>query len=146
MALETKRRMTTATPTPVRSSVAPRFSGLVMIVDDEPMLRRMLRRTLERYGLDVVEASDGQQAIDLMQRLHSELSAVLLDWNMPILSGEETMAGLKQYGPTVPILVLSGAPVLSRGLASASSRMSGFLKKPFRADGLEVVLRELLSK
>jgi CheY-like chemotaxis protein len=119
------------------------LSGLVLVVDDEPMLRRMMRRTLERFGFDVVEASDGQQAIELLQRLNDQISLVLMDWNMPILTGEETLAGLRQSAPEVPVLVLSGYGDMHDEMRAMGAQ--GFLPKPFRPSGLEEMLRGVLG-
>jgi DNA-binding response OmpR family regulator len=120
------------------------LSGLVLVVDDEPMLRRMMRRTLERFGFDVVEASDGQQAIELLQRLNDQISLVLMDWNMPRMSGYDTLSGLRGQSDGVPILVLSGQDC-SDALGDAVDYVQGFLAKPFPRAGLEARLREVLA-
>jgi CheY-like chemotaxis protein len=127
----------------IQTDQPEKMSGLVLVVDDEPMLRRVMRRSLERFGFDVVEAADGQQALDLLQRIGEDVSVVLMDWSMPNLSGEETIAGLRRLCPDVPVLVLSGHGSLMDEMGETREQIQGFLPKPFRTVGLAAALRAL---
>jgi CheY-like chemotaxis protein len=120
------------------------MTGLVMVVDDEGLLRRMLRRTMERFGLEVVEAADGVEAIEILNRLGDRVSLVLMDWNMPLLSGEETLSGLRELRPDVPVVVTSGFDSGSLGLQNTGVQIQGFLQKPFRSAGLQTLLKSFL--
>ena len=117
------------------------LSGLVLVVDDEPLLRRMMARVLKRLGLDVVEAENGLEAIETLQRLGDRVDLILMDWNMPILSGEETIAGVRKVMPQIPVLVTSGFDAQSIELKEIPEQVQGFLQKPFRPAGLESLLR-----
>ena len=120
------------------------LAGLVLVVDDEPLLRRMMSRVLQRLGLDVIEASDGLEAIQTLKRVGDRVDAVLLDWNMPHLSGADTVHQVRALNPNVPVLITSGLDAQSLDLASVQGQVQGFLQKPFRTAGLEGVLRALL--
>jgi len=99
---------------------------------------------LQRLGLSVVEAADGIEALDLYRRVGDEISIVLMDWNMPRMSGPETLASLRNESKDVPVLILSGQ-ALSGSLAQAVSQVQGVLLKPFPRTGLENTLREFLT-
>jgi CheY-like chemotaxis protein len=135
------RRQSSMAPTAVQS---PNLSGMVLLVEDEPLLRRMMRRMLERLGLTVVEASDGVEALELFGRLRDKICLVLMDWNMPRMSGYDTLSGLRGQSDGVPILVLSGQDC-SDALGDAVDYVQGFLAKPFPRAGLEARLREVLA-
>jgi DNA-binding response OmpR family regulator len=119
------------------------LSGLVLLAEDEPMVRRMLRRMLERFGLTVVEARDGVETLELFARFRNEVSVVLLDWTMPRMAGEETLRELR-HRSDVPVVVLSGHSPLM-GMDIAMDEIQGFIQKPFRGARLEASLREVLA-
>lgn len=129
---------------PSGSSVSTPLSGLVLIVDDEPLVRRMLRRVLERMGLEVIEAKDGFEAIELFKQFSENISVILLDWSMPRMNGKQTLQGLRACSQDVPVFVLSGAGVEPEGSRTSSHQVQAFLKKPFRRVGLESHLRSVL--
>lgn len=120
------------------------LSGTVLLVEDEPLVRRMMSRMLQRLGLKVVQAADGLEAIELYKQVGAEISIVLMDWNMPRLSGPDTLKGLRNESKDVPVLILSGQ-ALSGALAQVVDQVQGFLPKPFPRTGLEDTLREFLA-
>lgn len=121
------------------------LSGVVLVVDDEALLRRMMRRTLERLGIEVIEAVNGVEAVETLKRSGDRVDLVLMDWNMPILSGEETIQGFREIYPEIPVIVTSGFDALHLGLKKMPVEIQGFLQKPFRTAGLESVLRTHLA-
>jgi two-component system, chemotaxis family, chemotaxis protein CheY len=65
-----------------------------LVVDDSSVIRKIARRILEAMGFQVIEAADGEQALDICKRGLPE--AVLLDWNMPVMDGYEFLGHLRQ--------------------------------------------------
>jgi len=106
--------------------------SLVMVVDDEPLVRRATQRVLTRLGYDVVEAPDGKGALALFEASGpATLACVLLDMQMPGLRGEEVLLRLRDMRPDVPVVVLTGYQddaIVARLLALGRV---GFLTKPF---------------
>jgi len=78
----------------------------VLVVDDEPLLRRTLRTALERAGYQVEEAHDGNDALRKFSEQRPDL--VLTDIVMPDREGVETIAELRRRDPAVPIIAMSG--------------------------------------
>lgn len=97
--------------------------GRVLLVDDQPELRRLLRRSLIKAGHTVVEASNGQIAVELAQQLHFDV--VISDVGMPDMSGVELLEALRELDPDLPVVLTSGWPE-----ASASPDAFAYLEKP----------------
>jgi two-component system, cell cycle sensor histidine kinase and response regulator CckA len=85
----------------------------VLVVDDEPLLRRVVRAILEQQGYRVLEAADGTEGIYVFERHHATIGAVILDRSMPGLSGEDVLERITAVAPDVPVVLLSGLPSVS---------------------------------
>jgi CheY-like chemotaxis protein len=93
--------MVEASPTP-----ADRTRGLVLIVDDEPEIARLLAYDLEEAGYGVMSVTDGEKALTAV--IKEEPDVVLLDLGMPLLSGIETLAAIRAIAPMIQVIILSG--------------------------------------
>jgi two-component system response regulator AtoC len=101
----------------------------VLIVDDDEVIRSLLRSTLPDEGYDLVEARDGDQALQIVASRQPAL--VLLDWRMPGISGEGVLTALKQRYPDVPVIVLTAEPEAKVGTLAESLGADVFMAKPF---------------
>lgn len=121
-----------------------RGEGTVLVVDDEELLRTLLRQTLERHGFRVVVAEDGHSALQRFQEM-PRVDLVLLDLRMPRMDGVAACKQLRALDEKVPILMMSGHQdgELARGVAGLS--IQGFLQKPFRTKELRERLRQVLA-
>ncbi|MBN2798896.1 MAG: response regulator, partial [Deltaproteobacteria bacterium] len=105
----------------------------VMVVDDEPMVRRVAVRVLTRAGYTVVEANSGEEALKRFEQ--EPVSCLVMDLSMPGLDGVETLAALRQRAPRVSAILVSG--YASEEVRSRLGDMeASVLHKPFRADEL----------
>jgi CheY-like chemotaxis protein len=103
------------------------YRARVVVIDDDDFVRRLLRTTLPADAFEIAEASDGAIALALVEIQRPDL--VVLDWQMPNLSGEAVLVELKDRFPTMPILVLT---VDSDQRANALHLgADAFLTKPF---------------
>ncbi len=84
-------------------------SELVMVVDDEPLVRRALARQIHRAGYRVTEVESGEAALEQL-RSGPVPDAMLVDINMPKLSGVEVLAEVSSCWPTIPVILMSGLP------------------------------------
>jgi signal transduction histidine kinase/CheY-like chemotaxis protein len=81
----------------------------VLVADDEPLVRTTVARMLKRAGCEVLEVSDGAQAVDLLGR-RRDVDAVLLDVSMPVMGGTEALRAILARGDAPPVLMLTGDP------------------------------------
>jgi len=122
----------------------PRGEGSILICDDDPGIRTIVKEHLTRQGYTVVEACSGEEAIFLATESHVE--AILLDLYMPGLSGWETLQRLRDNPATslIPVVVLSVlSPVLRSQLTGGAQ---GWVQKPFNENLLFAELGRVLHR
>lgn len=117
----------------------------VLVVDDEPGMRRACARMLGRGGFEVVLAGSGREAISLAEAHAEEVQLALVDVDMPEMTGPEVARELKSRWPRLKILFMSGYSSEEVGQAGALERSAPFLGKPFSAEVLEQKVREVLG-
>jgi len=115
----------------------------VLVVDDEPMLRNLLSRLLRMEGYDVIEAADGEAALDLVQQRRPDL--VLLDVMLPGLNGFEICEELRRHDADLPILMVTAKGEEQDRVRGLKEGADDYVVKPFSATELlarvEAVLR-----
>jgi DNA-binding response OmpR family regulator len=114
----------------------------VLIVDDDDVIRSLLRVTLPDEGYDLVEAQDGDQALQISDARRPAL--VLLDWRMPGISGEDVLTALKQRHPDIPVIVLTAEPEAKVRAQAESLGADIFMAKPFSPLQLLATVERLL--
>jgi PAS domain S-box-containing protein len=134
---------------PVRRTSTPerewRGSGKILVVDDEPMVRKVASRILESAGLQVLTAGDGIDALEVFSAHRDEIRAVLLDVTMPRMGGEETFRRLRLLAPDVRVLLSSGYSEDEATSRFAGAGLAGFIGKPFSPQALLDRLREVVD-
>ena len=116
----------------------------VLVVEDDPLVRAIARRTLTEAGYSVLDAEDGQQALAIVAR-NQRIDAVLTDVAMPDLGGRELAQQLSTVLPGVPVIFMSGYTdddLTRRGLLEAGIP---FLEKPFSPQDLARAVRDVLD-
>ena len=111
-------------------------AGVVLVVDDEQVVREMAKRALERHGYTVLLADSGLAAIDVFRRHPGDIALVVLDLSMPHMSGEEALPELRKIRPEVKVVVSSGYSEAETMALFKGQRVSGFIQKPYTAAGL----------
>jgi CheY-like chemotaxis protein len=134
--------MMTAAPSDSRGK-EPR--QLVLVVDDEEGLRRVVCRTLREEGYGTVEASHGAEALEIMETLPEPADLVVTDVVMPGMDGRELGRRLTQRWPAIPILYISAYDVNDIFRRGSPWDSAPFLQKPFPPDGLITTVRGLLK-
>ena len=112
--------------------------GKIMVVDDEPNVREIVKLHLEQKGFVVLEASDGEQALNLLM-LGSNLVSVgmvLCDIRMPKVNGLEVIDCLKKEAPSIPIVVITGYPDTHMAVTLLKSGVRDYLVKPIEKEKL----------
>jgi PAS domain S-box-containing protein len=116
--------------------------GTLLVVDDEPSVRRLVAAMLERLGFAVRSAEDGRDALDLLEREAPAIRGVLLDLSMPRLGGVETWHELHARYPQLEVVFSSGYAE-SADEQRLRARGMRFLQKPYRLAELREVMDEL---
>ncbi|HET6777358.1 MAG TPA: response regulator [Gemmatimonadales bacterium] len=123
----------------------PANQGTVLVVEDDPLVRAIARRTLTEAGFSVLDAEDGHQALAVVSR-HPRIDVVLTDVAMPVFGGRELAQRLSQVRPALPIIFMSGYTdddLTRRGLLDAGIP---FLEKPFSPQDLVSVVLDVLHR
>ncbi|HEY3400503.1 MAG TPA: response regulator [Geothrix sp.] len=113
--------------------------GLVLVVDDDETVRAVARQALELKGFRVLEAQDGQEAVDLVREQGPVIRVVLLDMTMPRMSGEEAFREMRRIHPDIPVILSSGYNEVEAMGRFMGKGLKGFIQKPYGP-------RELLAK
>jgi CheY-like chemotaxis protein len=104
----------------------------ILLVEDEVAVRKLSRRVLERAGYTVLETSDGQEALDLVERDAPQLDLILTDMVMPRVSGKEMARRLLERYPGTPVLFMTGYTGESLAERGDLTRTDVVLEKPFK--------------
>ena len=127
---------------PVRATIA--CVARVLVVDDEPAVRRALERALRLDRYDVDLAGDGEEALDMLAK--SPPDAVILDIGMPRLDGLEVCRRMRQAGDRTPILMLTARDAIDDRVEGLDVGADDYLVKPFALRELQARLRALLRR
>jgi len=130
---------------PPAPSSDPRGQGLVLVIDDEEIVRRTAKAMLERYGYAVVVAENGKDGLDLFQVLDDKVALVLLDMTMPVMGGEETLRRMRAIRPDVQVLLSSGYNEVEAIRRFSGKGLAGFIQKPYSAIMLAEKVRSVLD-
>jgi len=118
--------------------------GNVLITDDDPELRRILRITLDALGFDVTEAANGEQALREHESGHFEV--VLLDVNMPGIGGIETCRELRKRAPRLQILMLTVRDRETDLIEALDAGADDYITKPFSIPELAARIRSAVRR
>jgi PAS domain S-box-containing protein len=119
--------------------------GVVLLVDDEEMVRDVGAEMLAGIGFRVILAVDGVEALERYREHRGEISLVILDLTMPRMDGEETLKALRGIDPGVRVLIASGYREEGGGRFEKMNRV-GFLPKPYRIAELRSQVRRVLER
>jgi PAS domain S-box-containing protein len=120
-------------------------TGMILVVDDEEMVREVAGRILERLGFSVLMASDGVEAINIFRERHDEIACVLLDLKMPNMDGKETFDEMRRINDDVPVILCSGFTEQYSTEQFVDGGLAGFIEKPYGREAVRDKLREVLG-
>jgi CheY-like chemotaxis protein len=103
----------------------------LLVIEDEEGARQVVSRLLAVHGYDVVEASDGEEALALF-RVQADIAMVLTDLTLPGMSGWEVAAEVKKLSPDTPVIVLSGWDIKNGDEHIRNSGVDRVLSKPVK--------------
>ncbi|MGB3540288.1 MAG: response regulator [Mesorhizobium sp.] len=114
----------------------------ILVVDDEPPIRRLLRTSLASQGFQIVEAATGREALDEVEQAPPDL--IVLDLGLPDMQGQEVIRLLREQGSAVPIVVLSSRTDETGKVEALDLGADDYVTKPFGTDELLARIRAAL--
>jgi PAS domain S-box-containing protein len=115
-------------------------SETVLVVEDDPGVRRLARRSLQRYGYRVLEAANGREAVQVARHHQGPIHLLLTDWVMPEMGGRRSAEQILLDRPELRVLYMSGYPG-----DEGTQGLGPFLEKPFTPEVLARKVREVLD-
>jgi CheY-like chemotaxis protein len=124
----------------------PAGSGSLLVVEDEPSLRKAVAIAFKRLGYTVLTAQDGVEAVEVFQTHGDEISCVLCDLSMPRMNGWETLTALRKLAPGIPVILASGYSEAQVLEGDHPELPQAFLSKPYDFETLAATLARVLGK
>ena len=121
--------------------------GKILVIDDEPDVREVLRIHLESANFNVIEAENGEEVIKLMKSGANllQVGLIICDIRMPKVNGVEAIDFLKENAPSIPIIVVTGYPDSELAVSLLKKGVKDYLVKPVEKETLLTKVKEALS-
>jgi DNA-binding NtrC family response regulator len=120
------------------------MSEVVLVVDDDPVQRRLLETTIQRFGYQTIVAEGGDAAVKLLTR-PPRVDAMVLDLVMPDLDGLGVLAFMREAGLTIPVIVQTAHGGIDNVVSAMRAGATDFVVKPASPERLEISLRNALA-
>lgn len=117
----------------------------VLLVDDDPSVRRMMARALREEGYEVIEASDGEDALSAVTEYAAPIHVIVADLRMPQINGLELLETLLRWYPSIRALLVSGYIDEAQAIMRMTDTPTAFLAKPFPPVALTEAVAVLLA-
>jgi len=118
--------------------------GVILLVDDEELVRTVGERGLKRLGYDVLLAANGLEALELYAQHGSDIECVLLDLTMPTMGGKEALAAIRKLDAQTKIVICSGYSE-EETMDNTALKADAFLHKPYQMDELKRLLKKIIA-
>jgi len=124
----------------------PKGSGLILLVDDDPMVRKVVAGSLGSLGYNTIEARSGTNAVEIFRARHAEIRAVVLDMMMPGMPGKATYLALREVDSNVSVMLMSGHTLNEQVQEILDLGVRSFVSKPYSLAGLAAAMAELVRE
>ena len=118
----------------------------ILIVDDEAIVLHSAKRLLQKKGFEVLTASNGMYAMDILKRSADTIGAILLDISMPEMDGEETLERIMEIDPGAKVILCSGYARTRETESLFKKGAVEHIQKPFEINELLTMLTDVLGK
>jgi len=117
----------------------------ILVADDEPGVRRTVKRVLSLSGHEILEADDGAAAMSLMQEHEGAVDLLLADIKMPVMDGIALALSVAAQWPDIPILLMTGYADQRERTSGLENLIQGVIAKPFSIDQLQKAVAACLQ-
>lgn len=119
----------------------------ILTVDDSTTIRRIVKRSVDEMGIEVLEAADGATALKIIEEKAADIQLVLLDWNMPGMTGLEVLKTLKAHPKhkDIVVMMLTSEADQTFVVEALKAGAQNYLTKPFDGKMLALKIQESLG-
>ncbi len=117
--------------------------GRILVIDDEPLIVKLLKHNLEKVGYSVLSAGNGREGLELLEE--EPVDVVLLDIMMPEMDGMEVLRRLKAAERPLMVIMLTAKATIDTAVACMKEGAHDFLSKPFDMDRLQITIRNAMQ-
>ena len=128
-----------------KASGSVQGSETILLAEDEPAVRKLVRDALEQLGYTVLPAADGYEALRILEGHSGVVHLLLTDVIMPLMSGPELVKRVRSFKPATKVVYMSGYTDDTLAFHGFSQLNNGFIQKPFNATVLGEKIRKVLS-
>ena len=116
----------------------------ILVIEDEKIIRNLVKRILKKYGYNVLTSSDGKKGLEVYKENKDSIDIILLDLTMPEMSGQMVFEEMLKIDPNVKVMISSGhgEEETRKGILSLAK---GYVKKPYKIDELARSIRSILD-
>ena len=118
-------------------------TGHILVIEDDPIIRKTTKAILEKLGYTVLLAEDGQKGIDIYKSEQRKIDLVLMDMIMPVMNGKECFRELKVLNPDVKVIMASGYTDIETD-EIRNMGLTGFIKKPYDRSSLSIAVSKAI--
>ena len=119
--------------------------GRILLVDDEDPILQVIGSALQTFGLEVLTARDGLEALERFREAQPRPDLVLMDLTMPRMDGREAFQAMHSLDPSVPIVLSSGFTEQDSVQTPSGQNPTGFIQKPYQIKELRRLLQRVLG-
>jgi CheY-like chemotaxis protein len=117
----------------------------ILIIDDEELVASMLAEHLQNLGCHTSHASNGEEALEILQQNKDEIDVAILDLNMPVMDGKAAYEKMIEIKPDLKVLVASGYTLDSNVEALLQKGAHGFIQKPYSLENIASKIKQIMK-
>ena len=120
----------------------------LLIVDDSSVIRKIIKTAADMLQMETAEAQDGTEAMEALAQIHNEVDLILLDWNLPDMSGYDVLVEIKnnEAYKHIPVMMVTTEGQQSNIVAAVKAGAVNYLVKPFTVEELESKILECMGQ
>ncbi|MBC7960362.1 MAG: response regulator [Vallitaleaceae bacterium] len=120
------------------------MSKKILFVDDSPVIKKIVQRTVEASGYEFLGASDGKEALGVLDKESSNIKLILSDWNMPIMNGYDFLKAAKKSNTFkhIPVIMITTEGEKSNINKAIQAGAANYLLKPFNPEDLQLKIKQ----
>lgn len=124
------------------------MAKMILSIDDSSTTRKMMKKPVEALGFELLEATDGQNGLDVLLKHVNDVSLILLDWNMPGMNGIEFLeqVNLKVQYKTIPIIMVTTEAEKANVVRALKFGIKNYILKPFTNEELVLKINQCLGR